>query len=163
MTRRLILIRHAKSDWNHPGMEDHDRPLNARGRDGSARIGRWLATASVTPDVVLVSTATRAMETWSSVSAEMSELPAPEFRRALYLADPDTIIDAVQSVAGETILVIGHNPGIAETAAMLTDAAPDHPDFQRYPTGATTLIRFETTIGPGKGITDAFVVPKDLD
>jgi phosphohistidine phosphatase len=69
MTRTLILIRHTKSDWDDSGLDDHDRPLNDRGRLSAPRIGAWLAEQGFEPDAVLCSTARRTRETWEGISA----------------------------------------------------------------------------------------------
>ena len=73
--KRLILVRHAKSDWSL-GMADHDRPLNVRGRASAAAIGRWLREKNLRPDQVLCSTATRTRET-----LDLLDLDAPPVSR----------------------------------------------------------------------------------
>lgn len=139
MTRTLILMRHAKSDWGHAGLADHDRPLNARGTHDAPAMGHWLRIKGHVPDQVLCSTATRTRETLSGlgVGAPATFLPA------LYHADPDTMLDALQSARGQSVLMVGHNPGIAAFAADLLQDAPDHPRFDDYPTCATLVARFD--------------------
>ena len=67
--RRLILTRHAKSDWDDPMLDDHDRPLNKRGQRSAAELGEWLHSRGYEPDEVLCSTALRTRETWAPVAA----------------------------------------------------------------------------------------------
>ena len=87
--RRLILMRHAKSDWSH-GTSDHDRPLNPRGRGAAEALGNWLRTEGLLPDAVLCSTAARTRETCALLN--LPESCAVEHLRQLYLAEPSEII-----------------------------------------------------------------------
>lgn len=162
MTRTLILMRHAKSDWGHAGLADHDRPLNDRGASDAPRMGNWLRAQGVLPDEVLCSTATRTRQTLEGLS-----LAAPtRFLPALYHADPDTMMAALQTAMGPSVLMVGHNPGIAAFAADLLAEAPDHPRFDDYPTSATLVARFEVedwaALRWGTGKAAAFAIPADL-
>lgn len=161
--KRLILMRHAKSDWSSGGA-DHDRPLNARGRTSAEALGDWLRTQALVPDEVLCSTATRTGET-------LHRLGLPEgidtrFTRDLYLAAHTDILRALQQATGDCVLVVGHNPGISIVAAHIVGAAPDHPRFDDYPTGATLVADFDITdwqdAGWGQANARHFVVPRDL-
>lgn len=159
--RQLILIRHAKSDWSFD-LSDHDRPLNPRGRRAAPAIGDWLRAKGALPDEVLSSTAARTRET-----LDLLGIPAPaRFERALYLAAPETMLDVLKSGVGDAVLMLGHNPGIAELAAGLVKASPQHPRFEAYPTCATLVARFDIDtwqdLRPGTGTVQAFVVPRDL-
>lgn len=166
MTLRLILMRHAKSGWDDPTLDDHDRPLNDRGRRSASAIGKWLSEHRYVPDVVLSSTSQRTRETWGLIQ---QEVPATEvqFLPALYLASPDVILGAIQNTVGaQTLMVLGHNPGTAYLALSISSASPDHAQFQRYPTAATTVFKFDQTswndVGPAHGRVLDFVVPRDL-
>ena len=77
MTLTLILIRHAKSDWDDPRLTDHQRPLNARGRRAAPRVGAWIADMGLTPQQALVSDAMRTRETWHSIASHLPAAPAP--------------------------------------------------------------------------------------
>lgn len=81
--KRLILMRHAKSSWADPGQPDHDRPLNDRGIDAAARVGKWLRARGYRPDQALVSTVARAQQTWAGV-AEALDHPPMEPRPEIY-------------------------------------------------------------------------------
>jgi len=166
MTLRLILVRHAKSAWDDPLQDDHDRPLNKRGQRAAHAMGDWLAKKQYLPAEVVSSTARRTLETW--------ELMAPAFpdgtllRRvpALYHAVPDGMLDVLQHCAASPVLMLGHNPGIAGFAAQLLARAPKHPRFGDYPTCATLVAEFDSPdwaeVGFGTGRALDFAVPADL-
>jgi phosphohistidine phosphatase len=166
MSLRLILTRHAKSSWDDPLQPDHARVLNARGRDAAGRIGRWLAQEGHLPAEALVSSATRTRETWGLLAAELPEAPEPRYLDALYHAGPEVMLRALQTARAPTVLILGHNPGIAAFAVWMLEKAPRHPRFADYPTGATLVADFDgdgwDDVGPGTGRAVDFVVPRDL-
>ncbi|MEE3099475.1 MAG: histidine phosphatase family protein, partial [Pseudomonadota bacterium] len=85
---RLVLMRHAKSDWGDPGLGDHDRPLNDRGRRAAPRMGAWLAAQGAFPDAALLSSARRVQETWAGVldgAGRTASPPPARTERGLYL------------------------------------------------------------------------------
>ena len=129
-TRRLILLRHAKSDW--PDVPDRDRPLAKRGRRDAPRIGRWLHEHGYQPDVVVVSAAARTRQTWDLVAPELGGSPAVRFEPRAYAASALTLLYLAQELPARyrTALLIAHNPGLSELAASL--AAPPQSD---QPTG----------------------------
>ncbi len=135
MTKRLILIRHAKSSWAEPEMEDIDRVLNARGRAAADAIGNWLRDQSYIPDEILCSTAARTRETCGRLALDA---PVTHLDR-LYLAGPDTMLNVVQGASGDTVAMIAHNPGIASLAGLLVGMAPPHGRFADFPTCATLV------------------------
>lgn len=166
MTRTLILIRHAKSDWDDQSLPDHDRPLNARGRASAPRVGHWLAGLETVPDEVLCSTATRTQETWAGIAPFLPSAPAPTLLRALYLAAPKQMLDQLRSATGATLAVVAHNPGTAALAGWFAAAPAAHPKFGHYPTGATCVMRFNiddwSDLCPDTGQIVAFAVPREL-
>lgn len=143
MTLRLILTRHAKSDWDNPLDTDHQRPLNARGRRSAPLIGRWLAANNYLPREALVSDAARTRETFALLSAELPQPVPVEFDSTLYLASATVMLRRLQRANAPIVLMLGHNPGIAELAAMLLRMPVADTDFQRYPTGATLVADFD--------------------
>ena len=163
MIRTLILTRHAKSSWQDPFAQDHDRPLNKRGRKSAPAIGRWLQSNGWLPDEVISSTAQRTRETWDRLGLSASSL---SFTPALYLAGSDKLFEALSAASAETVLMLGHNPGIAEFAHRLVRQAPHHPRFRDYPTCATTVIQFDApdwnSVRWGSGKVLGFVVPREL-
>ena len=167
MTLRLILTRHAKSAWDDPATGDHARVLTARGRRSAPLIGAWLAANGYEPDLALVSDAARTRETWALIA---KALPAPVPARilpALYLAGPELILRALQSASGTCVMLIGHNPGIADAAALLLDKPLSGADFARYPTAATLVADFDlpdwSTLRFGAGKARDFVIPRLLE
>lgn len=162
MTRRLILMRHAKSDWGSPAIADHARPLNARGRRNAPAMGDWLRQHGYLPETALVSTARRTRETWQGLGLRAK----PRFSDALYHAAPEDMLAELRNAHGACVLLLGHNPGIAELAAALVADAPDHPRFHDYPTCATLVadfpIRAWDALRAGTGAVLAFVTPHDL-
>lgn len=166
MTRRLILTRHAKSSWDDPGLDDHDRPLNERGRGSALALGKWLASHGPLPDQVLVSSAARTRETWALIAHALLNAPKPEIRPALYLADPAEMLALLRGATGQRVMMIAHNPGTAFLAEGLARNPPPDPRFLRYPTGATTLFDFTSAswqeTGWHQGAVADFIVPRDL-
>ncbi len=159
---RLILIRHAKSGWDDPMADDHERVLTDRGRKASATIGKWLQAKGYVPEVVLCSDAARTQQTAEGVLAAFADPPVLKLVPLLYHASPDTVLDLVSRVDAGSIAVIGHNPGIGMAASGLVAQRPAHHRFSDYPTCATTVIDFPQTIAPGAGDLVDFIVPRDL-
>ena len=111
--RLLVIVRHAKSDQKQPvTVADHDRPLSRRGRRDAPALGRWLAAAVGTPDLVLCSSALRAQQTWQLAAAQLVEAPVPRVRPELYLASPGKVLALVREVSADvrTLVIVGHEP-----------------------------------------------------
>lgn len=160
--RRLILLRHTKSSWASPDTEDVDRPLNKRGKRSAKALGKWLRSHALVPDTTLCSSARRTRETWDGLA-----LPGPvELRDDLYEATTETLLTAIREAEAETLLVIGHNPGIAELAQRVLAEAPTHERFTDYPTGALTIATFDidsfAALEPDTGTLEHFLTPHDL-
>lgn len=137
--RRLILMRHAKSSWDDPRLLDFDRPLNKRGRQSAEAMGNWLRGHSYMPTAALVSAAKRTAETFERAGFD---IPL-RYSRTLYHAAADTMAVVLKEETAQTVLMIGHNPGIADFAARLVRTAPTHPRFYDYPTCATLIADFD--------------------
>lgn len=166
MTRTLILIRHAKSEWDDPGLDDHDRPLNDRGRRSAPRVGAWLHARGAAPDAVLCSTARRTRETWDGIAGQLDTPPDAVYSRGLYLAEPQDMLRLIRDSDARRLAVLAHNPGIGSLAWSLSASPPAHPKFGLYPTGATLILTFAvdhlSEIMPGQGRVAAFAVPREL-
>lgn len=166
MTLTLILVRHAKSSWDDPLQDDHDRVLNARGRRSAPVMGRWLHDGGYIPDAVLCSSAARTRETWDLMSGELGAPSDLRYEPALYHAPSGVMMQVLKTATAPCVLMLGHNPGIADFAARLVARAPDHNRFYDYPTCATLVARFEADawadirFGTGKAV--AFSIPADL-
>lgn len=165
MTLTLTIIRHAKSAWGDPAIQDLARPLNDRGRRSADALGRWLAGRANPPTHALCSPATRTRETWERIAAAL-DTPTVDHLDALYGAGPDLLLAAIASAAARSLALVGHNPGIAAFADAMAWQRPNDSRFLRYPTGATTVLTFEAEgwddVGPGTGKVTDFVVPRDL-
>ncbi|MBT8417070.1 MAG: histidine phosphatase family protein [Silicimonas sp.] len=166
MPLTLILTRHAKSAWDDPALDDFERPLNGRGRSSAAKLGHWLARKGYLPDTVLVSGARRTVETWSVMSEALPETATMESVPALYLSTSNVMMNVLKARKSPVIMLIAHNPGIADFAERLVTQPPDHDKFQQYPTGATTIISFDapdwSAVGWGTGEVLDFVVPREI-
>lgn len=162
--KRLILMRHAKSDWSGGAASDFERPLNPRGRAAATALGAWLRDMGLAPDQVLCSSAERTGETLMRLGLD-SDTPV-QFKRDLYLATHHEIMQALRGATGDCVLMIGHNPGISIAAAEMVLDAPDHPQFHAYPTGATLVADFDVNqwrdADWGRANARHFVVPRDL-
>lgn len=163
MTLRLILMRHTKSDWGAPALADHDRPLNERGKRAAYALGNWMRARGYRPDLALCSTALRTRQTLTGLDLDTEA----RFERALYNANPTTILSKVKKVQGANcVLVVAHNPGIAWLAKSVLKAPPAHPRFDDYPTGATLVSDFRipawSGLSEGYGEAVDFTIPKDL-
>ncbi|SMC49717.1 SixA phosphatase family protein [Primorskyibacter flagellatus] len=159
---RLILMRHAKSSWDDFTQPDHSRPLNDRGRRNARALGAWLRSNDYLPDKVLCSTATRTRETLDLLELGASVV----YPEDLYHASPETLLRSLQGASGNTVLILGHNPGIGSFASRVVAHRPDHPRFGAYPTGATLVASFDiprwADLSLNSGTVDAFITPRDL-
>jgi len=118
--KKLTLLRHAKAVPALPGLDDHPRALNGRGRAAAAQVG--VETAGARPELVLCSDAARTRETWEILSHTWEALPPVLFESGLYLAEADVLLGRLRGVAPELshVWLIGHNPGLEELASELT-------------------------------------------
>ena len=161
--KRLIIMRHAKSDWSDLTASDHERSLNTRGQRSAAAMGAWIRDNTLRPDHVLCSDAARTKETFERL--DLGNVPAT-FTRNLYLAEPEVMRHQLRNLGDGCVMIIAHNPGCAMLAEMLAAKAPNHPDFHRFPTGAAIVLEFETStwreLPWGSGTCTHFEVPRAL-
>ena len=165
-------MRHAKSDWGDPGLDDFDRPLAARGRRAAPAVARWMNGNGCAPEFVLCSAARRAVETWSLVAEVLDAAPEAETTEDLYHASPAGLLALARGIADRhaSAMMIGHNPGFHVLASALAGEGPD--DLMRdlaagYPTAALAGIAFDAAswsdIAPGVGRLTCFVRPRTLE
>ena len=176
--QQLLLLRHAKSSWDDPAQSDHARPLNARGRAAAHRLRATLRDLGLLPDVVLVSSARRTLQTLEAL-APWDETPIIEPMDGLYLAETRKLFDIIRGVSEtvRSLMLVGHNPGLHEFAISLTginqpktkSEAPSSAVVGRlaldFPAGA--LAEFTVAgpwreLGAGSGRLVRFVCPRDL-
>lgn len=159
---KLILMRHAKSSWDDPHAKDIDRPLNKRGVNSAKAMGHWLRNNGHVPDAVLSSSSRRTMQTFEHLA-----LTCPvAFTKHLYHASEHGVLDQLQQAKDESILLLGHNPGIGDFAEGIAKTPPSHPDFERFPTCATLVVTFESAswenVAWAAGNVIDFAVPRDV-
>ena len=164
-SRRLILLRHAKSDW--PDVPDQDRPLAKRGRRDAPVIGRWLRDRGYLPDTVICSAARRTRQTWELVVPELGGSPSVTFEPRAYAANAMTLLYLVRELpaASRAAMLVGHNPGVAELATSLAQP-PDHDDAPiRFPTAAAAILDVSgdwADLAPGRARLLDHTTPADL-
>jgi phosphohistidine phosphatase len=163
---RLLLFRHAKAERTEPGSTDHERALTKSGRKDSAAMGEAIAENGRV-DLVLCSTARRARETWDLASTALGNTPEVRLLRAIY--DADDYLPILRQEGGDagTILLIGHNPTMHETAVALV-SGPDSADgavlAARFPKAALAVLAFDGSweaLSPGQARLAAFILPRD--
>jgi len=121
--KTLLILRHAKSSWNHPKLSDHERPLNKRGKRDAPRIGELLRAEGLVPDIIMSSTARRAQETSERVidssGFDGNLLLIPEFYHGNY----ETILELLRGLPDEAecVMIVGHNPDLEDFIENLTD------------------------------------------
>ncbi|RVV97104.1 histidine phosphatase family protein [Mesobaculum littorinae] len=166
MALRLILVRHAKSSWDNPTVDDHDRSLNGRGREAAPRMGAWMAERGHVPDCAAVSTARRAVETWEGLCSAWPTVPQTAFKSSLYHAGPDRMLSVLRLARGTRLLMVGHNPGIGAFATQILRHRPTHEAFTRFPTTAVLVADFDIDSWEDAAFAGAetvdFAVPRDL-
>ncbi|RAU84025.1 SixA phosphatase family protein [Pontibacter arcticus] len=121
--KTLYILRHAKSSWDFNELSDHDRPLNKRGRTDAAIMGQELASRDVNPEIIISSTAVRALSTATLISKELGFNPQDILlRERVYGASKEDLLEVVQEVATEvqTVMLVGHNETISEFANSLS-------------------------------------------
>lgn len=169
---RLMLLRHAKSAWDDPGLDDFDRPLNARGRRSAPLMGRHMAEHALLPDRVLCSTARRTRDTFAGLLPFLAQELEVRFTRDLYDAREEDYLDVIRAGGGSarSLLVIGHNPALQELALDLIAAG--NPALveeigNAYPTAGLTIIDFADRswedLRPKTGRIVAFFRPRELE
>jgi phosphohistidine phosphatase len=120
--KTLLLLRHAKSSWKDEQVEDHDRPLNKRGKRDAPRIGELLQQAQLVPQLIISSTAKRARKTASRLAKKCGYQGVIELDGTLYLAPPEAYLAAIRGIDDPVscAMVVGHNPGLEQLLALLT-------------------------------------------
>jgi phosphohistidine phosphatase len=156
---RLILVRHAKSGWDDPGLDDHDRPLAPRGRRAAGWLGTALRDGGFLPETILCSSALRTRQTLDGIGVEAPDL---RFLRAVYDLRDEDYVQLIRNTfgGGSPLMIVGHNSATALTAERLVGEGMD---LTGFPTGAFAVIDFEldawAAIGPGSGRLISYRVP----
>lgn len=141
--RRLIVMRHAKSDWGTPELPDRQRPLNARGRKDAPRMGAWLARQGYLPDEIRVSPALRTRQTLTLLGSGIStELPPPYFDTRIYEARLSDLLAVLADIpkSSRCSLLLGHNPGLEDLVDHLGGHMLVEPGRQLLPTCTAVVL-----------------------
>jgi phosphohistidine phosphatase len=136
--KTLYLVRHAKSSWDYPELEDFERPLSKRGRDSALLMGKILNKLKAAPDLVISSPANRAAMT-ARVLADAIHYPLDriQYRESMYLTEETVLLQIVKSI-GDSVkraMLIGHNPGLTGLANTIADQPIDN-----IPTGGVCCV-----------------------
>jgi phosphohistidine phosphatase len=166
--RRLMLLRHAKTERPEPGQRDRDRVLTKRGRVDAPTIGAYMAHHGLIPDVALVSPAKRAQETWELVAEAFAKSPRLVNEDRIYNASSETLLTVIGETRGaHSLLVVGHNPSLHDVATQLTvsgDAAAREQLAQKLPTAGLVVIDLAfddwSRLSRHAGRLERFVTPK---
>jgi phosphohistidine phosphatase len=127
---KLLLLRHAKSSWADSHADDWERPLNDRGERDAPRVGALLGRLSLVPDLIITSDAVRAETTARAVAGAAGFTGPLMLSPDLYHATPEAIVDVIRLVsdpAAQTIMIVGHNPGLEDLVRRLTGESIDLP------------------------------------
>jgi phosphohistidine phosphatase len=170
--KRLAVLRHAKSSWDEPDLDDFNRPLNERGWKSARRMGRELKHRDMRFDLVLASTAARVRETIDGLQ-EKYEFAGPiRFEQKIYMANEETLLSLVRGLPekAHAPLLVGHNPGLERLLVELTHDDDDglrHRVATKYPTAALAIVELPAhrwvDVTPGSGEIVELILPKDLD
>ncbi len=168
--RQLLLLRHAKSSWDDPALSDHSRPLNRRGKLAAQAMRRAMVGLGMVPELVFVSTSRRTLQTMQELEPWATP-PTVMPQDALYLADEGTILDAIAAAPEgvQSLLVIGHNPGLHTLAYHMAgspDPGSDLADARRLAEGFPSGALAEFALPGGWSAEGArlvrFICPRDL-
>ncbi len=169
--RRLILLRHAKTERAEPGERDRDRKLTKRGRADAPLIGAYMARHGLVPDLALVSPATRAEETWALVAKALPNAPRVVKEEGIYNAGRDKLIGIIRKARdAHVLLVVGHNPGLHELAVSLIasgDVEARERVNEKLPTSGLVVIDLPfddwSRVHPNAGRLERFVSPRLIE
>jgi len=164
---QLYLLRHARSSWDEPGLSDRDRPLSPRGRRAAKRIAEHVRAEHIRPELVLCSPAIRARQTLARVRRGLGD-PKVSFEEVLYAADADQLLERLRAVpAGvESVLLVGHNPGLQDLALELAREGERLGKLrEKLPTGTLVTLAFEgawSDLRSGRAVLAGSVAPREL-
>ena len=172
--KRLLLLRHAKTEPGGAAIEDHERELTLRGQQDAAAMGRFMDRKHYLAEAVFCSAATRTRQTADLVLREWRAPPPVDYREAFYLADAKILIAAIRAAPDvPSLMLVGHNPGIEKCAGLLArePAKAKQRDAldvleEKFPTAALAVLDFDIgawrQVAPGGGVLTDFIRPRDL-
>lgn len=163
MAKKLLLVRHAKSDWGNPTLKDFDRPLNKRGKENAPEMAIRLKNRGLKIDLLLSSPAKRAKST-AKFFAKTLGFAEIQFESSVYEANSTTLLNVVNQInnTADTAVIFGHNPGLTDLTNLLS-----HADIYNIPTAGMVLIKFPVEqwalVSAGTGDLIFFDYPKNSD
>jgi len=168
--KTIFLLRHAKSSWDDPNLEDFHRPLNKRGRKAAKAMGEAMEQWGWTAPLVLCSPATRTRQTLDMLGKRLTDAEIIYDQR-IYEAGLNTLMARLKELPEScpAVLLVGHNPGLERLAIHLSDGEGEAlPRLkEKYPTGTLAVLRTELTdwaaLTDGSCRLEAFLKPSDLD
>lgn len=169
--KTIYLLRHAKSSWDEPYLDDFERPLAPRGLKAAPRMGEYMAREGLIPQRVLCSGARRARETWELVAQSLDREIRVEFIPDIYHGSAGTLKRMIHQLPEEesSVLLVGHNPTFHHLALSLSGSGTDSALRQlqlKYPTGALAILDFQAQrwsgIRDSAGHLRDFIRPKSL-
>jgi phosphohistidine phosphatase len=169
--RRLLLLRHAKTERPGPGERDRERKLTKRGRADAPVIGAYMAHHGLVPDLALVSPAARAVETWTLVAAALGKVPRVVKDERIYNAEAEALIGVIREARdARVLLVVGHNPGLQDLAVRLIasgDVETRERVTEKLPTSGLVVIDLAfddwSKLHPNAGRLERFVSPRLIE
>jgi phosphohistidine phosphatase len=166
--KRLYLLRHAKSSWDDPTLADHDRPLAPRGRRAAKVMAKHLGRKGIAPELVLCSPSRRTRQTLTRIAPSMGKSPDVQIEPGLYAASAPVLLEVLHEVPDEveSVMLIGHNPGIQDLALSLARAGSKSARVRsKFPTAALATLEHKGSwreLAPGSAELVSFVKPKEL-
>jgi phosphohistidine phosphatase len=166
--KRLYLLRHAKSSWDDPTLADADRPLAPRGRRAAKVIAEHLQRKGIAPELVLCSRSRRTRQTLTRIAPSLGETADVQIRSELYAASAADLLEVLREVPDgvESVMLIGHNPGIQDLALSLARSGPEIARVSsKFPTAALATLELRGNwreLGPGSARLVSLVKPKEL-
>lgn len=166
--RRLMLLRHAKTERAAPGERDRDRKLMKRGHADASAIGGYMVHNDLIPDVAFVSPAIRAQQTWTIVAGALAKAPRMVSDERIYNASPEALVGVIGDARkAHTLLIVGHNPGLHDLANQLIgsgDARLRERLDEKLPTSGLVVIDLPfddwSRLEPHAGRLERFVSPR---
>ena len=163
MSKKLLIVRHAKSDWGNAGITDFNRPINERGKTNAPIMGKRLKEKGIFPDTVISSPALRAITTAKLITHELGFTTAKiKQEKSIYEATCSTLLKIINNFDNEheMVALFGHNNGITDLAVYLTDA-----EIFNIPTSGMVMINFPfddwKMVGKDTGEVEFFDYPKN--
>jgi phosphohistidine phosphatase len=164
--RHIVVIRHAKSSWDDPSVADHDRPLSKRGRNALAGLREHIEGLELRPELVMCSSSRRTRETLAGIRAAFGRKARVKSDSSLYAASAEQLVTELRRLDDQvnTVVLIGHNPGVADLVDLLAAAsATGRVAIDKFPTAAVAVLSVADpwrALRPACAILESFWAPR---